>query len=283
MIDETAAEIEAMRTHSSSEVAIKAARALVELRERGYATVEEFERDVERNAGALRRANPSHASLATVLDEIETALVDGEYETVEAAQDGLVEAIDATIEVVEDAKDEAAAAAAGLLDDGDAILTHDYSSTVLGAIERATAEGAELEVYVTEARPRYLGRRTARRLAEIDGVEPTLVVDAATGHVLEAVDRVLTGMTCIAGDTLYNRVGTYPLAATAAESGVPMTVAGSSAKIVEDGFVFENDFRDPVEVLREPAEGFAIENPAYDATPLPLVDQLATDRGVREP
>jgi translation initiation factor eIF-2B subunit delta len=283
MIDETAAEIAAMRTHSSSEVAIKAARALAELRERDYATVEEFERDVERNAGALRRANPSHASLATVLDDIETAVVEGEFESVDAAQEGLVEAIDATVAVVDDAKDEAAAAAAGLLEDGDAILTHDYSSTVLGAIERATADGAELEVYVTEARPRFLGRRTARRLAEIDGVEPTLVVDAATGHVLETVDRVLTGMTCVVGDTLYNRVGTYPLAATAAESGVPMTVAGSSAKIVDDGFVFENDFRDPVEVLREPADGFGIENPAYDATPLALVDRLATDQGVRQP
>ncbi|GAB3679860.1 translation initiation factor eIF-2B [Salinarchaeum chitinilyticum] len=282
MIDETAAEIEAMRTHSSSEVAIKAARALVELREREYATVEEFERDVERNASALRRANPSHASLATALDEIESAVIDGEFGDVGAAQDGLVEAIDATVSVIEEAKDEAAAVAAGLLEDGDTVLTHDYSSTVLGAIERATADGAELEVYVTEARPRFLGRRTARHLAEVDGVEPTMIVDSATGHALESVDRVLTGMTCVVGETLYNRVGTYPLAATAAQSSVPFTVTGSSAKIVDGGFVFENDFRDQIEVLREPAEGFDIENPAYDATPLDLIDQLATERGVRD-
>jgi translation initiation factor eIF-2B subunit delta len=283
MIDETAAEIEAMRTHSSSEVAIKAARALVELRDRDYATVEEFERDVERNAGALRRANPSHASLATALDEIESAVIEGAFGDVSAAQDGLVEAIEATVAVIEEAKGEAAEAAASLLSDGDAILTHDYSSTVLSAIEQLTDAGGELEVYVTEARPRFLGRRTARRLAEIEGVETTLVVDSASGHVLEEVDRVLTGMTCIVGDTLYNRVGTYPLAATAAQSDVPVTVTGSSAKIVDGGFYFENEFRDPVEVMREPAEGFEIENPAYDATPLELVDQLATDRGVREP
>ncbi|AGN02458.1 initiation factor 2B-like protein [Salinarchaeum sp. Harcht-Bsk1] len=283
MIDETAAEIEAMRTHSSSEVAIKAARALTELADREYATVEEFERDLERNAGALRRANPSHASLATVLDEIESAVDDGAFETVDAAQDGLEAAVDATIGVVEVAKDEASATAAQLLSDGDVVLTHDYSSTVIGAIERATSAGAELDVYVTEARPRFLGRRTARRLAEIDGVDPTLVVDSAAGHVLQSVDRVLTGMTCVVGDTLYNRVGTYPLAATAQDVGVPVTVTGSSAKIVDSGFVFENDFRDPVEVLREPAEGFDIENPAYDATPLELIDQLATDRGVSEP
>jgi translation initiation factor eIF-2B subunit delta len=35
--------------------------------------------------------------------------------------------------------------------------------------------------------------------------------------------------------------------------------------------------------MREPAEGFAIENPAYDATPLRLVDRLVTDHGTRTP
>jgi len=30
-------------------------------------------------------------------------------------------------------------------------------------------------------------------------------------------------------------------------------------------------------VMLEPAEGFAIENPAYDATPMRLVDEVITD------
>jgi translation initiation factor eIF-2B subunit delta len=33
--------------------------------------------------------------------------------------------------------------------------------------------------------------------------------------------------------------------------------------------------------MREPAEGFWIENPAYDATPLRLVDSVITDEGMR--
>jgi translation initiation factor eIF-2B subunit delta len=60
-----------------------------------------------------------------------------------------------------------------------------------------------------------------------------------------------------------------------------VTVVGSGAKIIEDGFQFENEYRSPVEVLLEPAEGFEIENPAYDETPVDLIDRVITDMGVR--
>jgi translation initiation factor 2B subunit (eIF-2B alpha/beta/delta family) len=36
-------------------------------------------------------------------------------------------------------------------------------------------------------------------------------------------------------------------------------------------------------VMREPAEGFVIENPAYDATPTDLVDTVITDDGQHSP
>jgi translation initiation factor eIF-2B subunit delta len=32
--------------------------------------------------------------------------------------------------------------------------------------------------------------------------------------------------------------------------------------------------------MREPAEGFDVYNPAYDATPTRLIDEVVTDRGV---
>jgi translation initiation factor eIF-2B subunit delta len=159
-------------------------------------------------------------------------------------------------------------------------LTHDYSSTVVEAIELAAHEGHHLDVYVTEARPRYLGRRTARTLAAIDRVDATLVVDSAAGHYLDECDRVVIGMSSIVDDTLYNRVGTFPIAATAAELAVPVSVVGASEKIIDGGFSFENEFRAPAEVMREPAEGFSIGNPAYDATPTHLLDSVVTEDGI---
>jgi len=280
MIDETVGEIRDMQTHSSSVVAIKAAEALRALLDREYPSVEEYRRDLERNSRALKRAQPSHATLHTTQAGIRGAVADADPADVAAAKAATADAIDAVVESVETGKREAAINAAATLRDGDTLLTHDYSSTVLEAVELAASEGRHLEVYVTEARPRYLGRRTARTLARIDRVDAHLLVDSACGEVLPGCDRVVAGMSCIVDDTYYNRVGTFPIAATAAELAVPFTVVGSSAKVIDEGgFQFENEHRPASEVMLEPAEGFEVENPAYDATPTHLVDSVITDEG----
>ena len=281
MIDETAEEIREMQTHSSSVVAVKAAEALRDLLDREFGSVEEYVRTLERNSSALRGANPSHASLWSTQNEIVSAVKEAEADSVEAAQDRTAEAIDGVIEVVETAKRRAAEHAARTIEDGQTILTHDYSTTVLDAIRLATEEGAELVVNVTEARPRLLGRKAARALAGIEGVETCLSVDSASGYVLSDCDRVMVGMDCIVEDTLYNRVGTYPIAAVAADLDVPVDVVGSSAKLVSGGFRFENDFRTATEVTLEPPDGFDVANPAYDATPTRLLRQVITDDGVQ--
>ena len=283
MIDETVEEIRGMQTHSSSVVAVKAAEALRELLDREFATVEEYARSLERNASALQRAQPSHASLYNTQREIVSRIEGGEFDTIEAAKAETEAAIDDVVESVERAKHEAATNAVDLLADGATVLTHDYSSTVVEAIELAAREGHHIDVYVTEARPRYLGRRTARTLAAVDRVDTTLVVDGAAGHYLDECDRVVLGMSAIVDDTLYNRAGTFPIAATAAELAVPVSVVGASEKLIEEGFVFENEFRSPAEVMREPAEGFSVANPAYDATPTHLLDSVVTEAGKKKP
>jgi translation initiation factor eIF-2B subunit delta len=240
--------------------------------DREFPTVDQFVRALERNSSALQRANPSHASLHNTQQEILDRIEREEFESVAAAQERTEAVIHEVVESVETGKRRAANNAADLLNDGETILTHDYSTSVL----------ASFTVYVTEARPRFLGRRMARRLADFEEIEAHLIVDSAHGHYLSDCDRVLTGMDCIVGEKLYNRIGTYPIAATAADSDVPVTTVGSAAKIVDGGFSFENDHRVASEVMREPAEGFQIDNPAYDATPLRLIDTVVTDEGVRD-
>jgi translation initiation factor eIF-2B subunit delta len=280
MIDETIEEIREMQTHSSSVVAIKATRALAELTEREYAAIDDFERAVEHNVGALRRSNPSHASLHNAMRRVLDEVV-GQSTTVEGAMAALEHTIEDVVEDIEQGKRGAAANAAETFADGETFLTHDYSSTVLDAIETAAAAEKELTAYITEARPRYLGRKTARALAQLDTVDPHLMTDGACGHFLPECDRVVIGMDCIVEETLYNRVGTYPLVATANHAGVPVTVVGSSTKLIDE-FRFENEVRPATEVMLEPAEGITVENPAYDATPVDLIDEVVTDEGVQK-
>ena len=280
MIDETVAEIRAMRTHSTSAVAVKATRALAELLDRDYMTVDEFERDLEHNAGVLRRSNPSHAALHNAMRDVERSII-GEPTGVEDAKQLLEDTIDRVATDIETAKGEAAANAAEHIEDSETLLVHDYSTTVLESIENAARGGAHLTVYVTEARPRTLGRKTARVLAGMSRVDVHMVVDSAMGYALRDCDRVLLGITCITGGTYYNRIGTFPLVVTARELGIPVTAVGSGAKTIEE-FRFENEFRDAVEVMREPVEDVEIENPSYDATPIGMIDTVITDEGVVE-
>jgi translation initiation factor 2B subunit (eIF-2B alpha/beta/delta family) len=282
MIDETVAEIRDMQTHSSSVVAVKAAEALRSLAGTEFPAVEEYLRALERNSSALRRANPSHASLHNTQREIVETVRAADPDTVETAQELTEDSVAAVVERVETGKQRAADRAADVLANADTVLTHDYSSTVLAAIDAALEAGASFEVYVTEARPRYLGRKMARELADRDAVQAHLLVDSAAGTYLADCDRVVVGMDCIVDDTLYNRVGTYPIAATANDLGTPVSVIGSAAKLVSGGFEFENEHRAASEVMLEPAEGFAIENPAYDATPTRLLDTVVTDEGVEK-
>ncbi len=279
MIDETVEEIKDMQTHSSSIVAINAVRSLKELADREFATPAEFERALERNGSMLRRANPSHASLQNAVRAVVDRVTAVKHDTVEDAKQHTIETVDDVVSRVESGKRLAAETAADHLEDGATLLTHDYSSTVLDAVAEAVEAGKRFDIYVTEARPRFIGRKMARSLAELEGVEPTLITDSAHGLTLEKCDQVVVGMDCIVDDTLYNRVGTFPIASTAAQLDVPVTVIGASAKIVSKGFVFENEFRATSEVIPEPAHGFEVENPAYDATPISLLDSVITDEG----
>ena len=282
MIDETVEEISEMQTHSSSVVAVKAAQALRVLTDREFPTVEDYLKSLERNSSALQRANPSHASLHTTQHRIVNAVSDADPDDVATAKEATIAAIDDVIDSVESSKDRAAARAVSEIADDDVLLTHDFSSTVLAAIDDAIEAGHSFEVYVTESRPRFLGRKMTRHLSDRDGVDVTLIVDSAAGHFMSEVDRVLVGMDCIVDDTLYNRIGTYPIATAAADNDVPVTVVGSAAKYVDGAFAFENEIRSPSEVLREPADGFEVANPAYDATPTRLLDAVVTDEATHE-
>ena len=161
-------------------------------------------------------------------------------------------------------------------------------------------EGLRIHVWVRETRPRFQGAGlTAWELGQ-HGVPHTLVSDSAAGYLLSRgkVDLVIVGTdrTTAAGDVA-NKVGTYPLALTARDNGVPFYVAAPSPSIdwtIEDGASIPIEERDPEEVtrvwgideegverrVRVVPEGTRAANYAFDVTPRRLVTGLVTERGV---
>ncbi|PSQ56009.1 MAG: initiation factor 2B [Halobacteriales archaeon SW_9_67_25] len=152
-----------------------------------------------------------------------------------------------------------------------------------GTVEQAKQHLRDaVESVVTELRTSK--ERAAERAASLiddgDVVLTTLIVDSAAGQYLPECDRVFVGMNCLVDDTVYNRVGTYPIAATAAHAGIPVTAVASSTKFIGSGFDFQNSYRPASEMMHEPVEGFEVANPGYDATPTSLLDSVVTEDAV---
>ena len=190
-----------------------------------------------------------------------------------------------------------------------AVLTHCNAGwlatvdwgTALAAIYVAHERGVPLHVWVDETRPRNQGAAlTAWELGQ-RGIDHTVIVDNAGGHLMQhgRVDLCITGSdrTTATGDVC-NKIGTYLKALAARDNRVPFYVALPSTTIdwtLDDGIAaIPIEERDPDEVARVVGrddngvvravrvipEGSAAANFAFDVTPARLVDGLITERGV---
>ena len=160
--------------------------------------------------------------------------------------------------------------------------------------------GVPIHVWVDETRPRNQGARLTAWELGSHGVNHSVIVDNAGGHLMRTgqVDMVLTGTdrTTYTGDVA-NKIGTYLKAVAAKDCGIPFYVALPSSTFdwdVRDGLVgipIEERSEKEVCLVEGMASGEEIAvrvlpdfspaaNPAFDVTPARLVTGLITERGV---
>ena len=173
--------------------------------------------------------------------------------------------------------------------------------TATSPIYHAQQQGIPLHVWVDETRPRNQGASlTAWELCE-QGVDHSVIVDNAGGHLMQQgeVDLVIVGTdrTARNGDVA-NKIGTYLKALAAFDNKIPFYVALPSPTIdwsidhgkqipIEQRLADEVSFiqgylnNEQVNVRLTPEKSPAA-NPAFDVTPARLVTGLITERGVCE-
>lgn len=173
--------------------------------------------------------------------------------------------------------------------------------TALAPVYKAHEAGIPVHVWVDETRPRSQGAGlTAWELAA-QGIDHSLIVDNAGGHLMQhkMVDLCIVGTdrTSWTGDVC-NKIGTYLKALAAKDNNVPFYVALPGSTIdwrIESGLKeipIEERSEDEVlwvqgklqageivSVRIAPQETSAV-NPAFDVTPANLVTGLITERGV---
>ncbi|MGI8561454.1 MAG: S-methyl-5-thioribose-1-phosphate isomerase [Luteimonas sp.] len=245
----------------------------------------------------LNAARPTAVNLAWALARMRRAL-DGAGADWRKVLEAEAEAI-ATEDLA--ANRRMGALGAALIAPGSGVLTHCNTGslatagfgTALGVIRAGVAQGRIGKVFAGETRPWMQGSRLTVWELQQDGIDATLIADAAASHLLRngEVQWVVVGADriCANGDVA-NKIGTYQLAIAAHYHGKRMMVVAPSSTVDMDtasGDLIEIEERDPGELLgvggsRTAADGIRAWNPVFDVTPASLIDAIVTEKGVVE-
>jgi methylthioribose-1-phosphate isomerase len=188
---------------------------------------------------------------------------------------------------------------AGLLRDGDRVLTHCNTGalataghgTALGVIFSAVAEGKKISVWVDETRPYLQGARLTTYELKDAKIPHTLICDNTAGFLMarKQVDLVIVGADRItAQGDVANKIGTYSLAVLAYEHKIPFYVAAPVSTVdlnLERGEDILIEERPSEEVTRIAGKEIAPKGTkalhlAFDVTPHRFISAIITEYGV---
>jgi ribose 1,5-bisphosphate isomerase len=241
----------------------------------------EFLEDIQAIAQKIKTARPTEIELGSIINLVLFKISDNEIEDVERLKEFGISMCDKQIAELEVAMRRLIENGAKQIREGDRILTHCHSRTVVGILREAKKQGRDFTVFVTETRPLKQGLITAKDLLE-SRIKVVYGVDSDMGYLMKKCTKVLVGCDAILPDgSIVNKIGTLPMAIVAKAFGKPFIVAGLTSKLT--GKV-EIEERDPHEV-EEPAKlkGAKIINPAFDVTPGDYVDFIITEKGIVKP
>ncbi|KAJ7109348.1 nagb/rpia/CoA transferase-like protein [Mycena epipterygia] len=119
--------------------------------------------------------------------------------------------------------------AVDFIKDDSVILTHSYSRVVMETLLLAH-KSKRISVFVTEARPRGLGVKTAEALTAA-GIPCTVILDSAVAYAMEKVDFVLVGSEAVVeSGGLINAIGSLQIAIIAKAANKPFYALAESYK-----------------------------------------------------
>jgi methylthioribose-1-phosphate isomerase len=296
--DEVAAAIHALAVRGAPAIGIAAAWGVVlAAREIDASEPDQAAVQLEPALQRLNAARPTAVNLAWALARMRAALLraTGDWREALEAEARAIETEDLA------ANRHMGALGAALIPQGSGVLTHCNTGslatagfgTALGVIRSGVAQGRIDAVFAGETRPWLQGARLTVWELQQDGIDATLIADAAASHLMKAgkVQWVVVGADriCANGDVA-NKIGTYQLAIAARHHGVKFMVVAPSSTVdmaTASGDLIEIEEREAGELhgvggTRTVAEGIAAWNPVFDVTPHDLIDAIVTEKGVVE-
>ena len=174
-----------------------------------------------------------------------------------------------------------------LIKNDDVIFTHCHSSTVSKALIYAKNHGRNFQVYVTETRPLYQGRKTARELSKAK-IKTTLFVDSAGMMALtksqgtKKVKKFFIGADALLNQGIVNKIGSGMLAQIAYKNKIPLYVFSDSWKYSKEKVKMEQrDFREIWNFFGKKSNSkIKIKNPAFEFVDKKYIHSIISEYGI---
>lgn len=179
---------------------------------------------------------------------------------------------------------------AALIEDGETVLMHSYSSALMSVFEQAAAQGKRFRVISTESRPLRESRLAVRVLQGLR-VPVTYITDAEIWEFLPEAQKIVMGADSIAWDgSVSNKMGTAMITQLAQLAKKPVYIASELYKLdtrTRFGYNIVLERRTSDEILLpgdlDSLEGVNVINQFFDLTPANQIRGLITEYGVISP
>ncbi|MEK6824174.1 MAG: hypothetical protein AABY06_04010 [Nanoarchaeota archaeon] len=159
------------------------------------------------------------------------------------------------------------------------IFTHCHSTNVVNALVYAKRNGKKFEVYNTETRPLFQGRRTAEELKKA-GIKVTMFIDSALGIALKDADIVFLGADALLKNGIINKIGSGVISKIAKQEKIPVYIIADSWKFTKKKISIEQ--RNLNEVWDKAPKNIKIKNPAFEFVEKKYISKIVTELGVME-
>ncbi len=281
-------EIKNDKTHGASELARQAVTILKIAAEHSHAdSTEQFLAEQKAVGEKLMSARPAMAPLFNIVNRFLGIVSEKAREAdLDSATRFTISKADALVRDSLQSIVRIAQFGSELIADGDKIMTHSYSSTVVEVLKEAFTRRRDIEVITTRSGAGRTGERIAQELGRYGTV--TFIDDAAVGFYVSTVSKVVVGADRVCADgKVVNGIGTYQLALAAERAGIPFYVFSETLKFDSRlrGDEVDLEEKEPSEVGEPgvlPPE-VMVKNPYFDITPLELVTGIVTEDGLLTP
>jgi ribose 1,5-bisphosphate isomerase len=174
-----------------------------------------------------------------------------------------------------------------LIKNSEVIFTHCHSTNVVNSLIYSKKKGRKFEVYNTETRPLYQGRKTASEL-EKAGIKVTMFIDSAAAIALEKenkkdkifANKVFLGADALMKTGIINKIGSGMISEIASKNKIPVYIIADSWKFTKDKIPIEQRNINEVWDKTSKDEKIRIKNPSFEFINKKYISGIITELGL---